>query len=266
MDRRAFLGTVAVGAAGGLAGCALEAPTRSEGADRPLGRSGFPADICTAPPQNDPGVYAITDPVFGEDWVGRSLRSHYVGGEHDGEVAPRPDGLPPETTVVGIEREGTPRAYPLTVLWVHEVVNDTIAGLPLLVTYCSLCRSAMVARRTVEAAETTFRATGLLWAAPRLQEAVAAEQGRVVGAVLTGGQERQVRHSGNVVLRDDATGSYWSQILARSICGPVEGTLLSQVPATISTWEEWRGTHPETSVLLPPPYSGTTRHAASVED
>jgi hypothetical protein len=56
---------------------------------------------------------------------------------------------------------------------------------------------------------------------------------------------------------DRATGSYWSQILATAICGPMTDTELAIVPSTVATWAEWRDEFPETDVLLPPPHSET---------
>jgi hypothetical protein len=64
-----------------------------------------------------------------------------------------------------------------------------------------------------------------------------------------------VRAAGNLVMVDDATGSYWSQLLARAICGPRAGDSLRIRPSTLTTWGKWRATHPETELLLPPPYS-----------
>ena len=141
-------------------------------------------------------------------------------------------------------------------LWYHEAVNDRLDGRPVLVTYCPLCRSGMVADRRLDGATATFRVSGLLWAAPQLQEAIAEREGRVFGATRDGSAE--IRHSGNVVLLDDLTGSYWSQILAKAICGPLARRTLDIVPSTVTTWREWRETEPDTDVLLPPPYSGTT--------
>lgn len=261
MDRRAFLAGLCGASASGLAGCAVGAPgttaaddSRRNGTvsdpDAPLGSFGFPETICSEPAQEDPGIYAITEPAFAADWRDREIDERYRSGS--------PGGLGADQTVIGLETTETARAYPISVLWVHEVVNDSIGGVPVLVTYCSLCRSGMVARRRVDGERTTFRVSGLLWRAPGVREGASEAEGRVFGARRTGGEELSVRSSGNVVIVDDATGSYWSQILARAICGPKEGTTLSQFPATVTTWEDWRTTHPETTVLLPAPYSGTT--------
>ena len=56
-------------------------------------------------------------------------------------------------------------------------------------------------------------------------------------------------------LYDDVTGSYWSQMLAQAICGPMGETRLSIRSASTATWVEWREGHPDTEVLLPPPAS-----------
>lgn len=287
MDRRRFLTALAAGGAAGLAGCLfvsgtsdrgeLVTPvettdggtaqgatdTRSQSARTnaaatdtgPLGSLGFPPDICEEEVKEDPGIYAITEPAFDSDWEGRSISSEY-------RLRDQP-GLAAEQTVVGLEWADGARAYPITLLWQHEIVNDdpgageTALG-PVIVTYCPLCRSGMVASRVVGGSPTLFAVTGLLWKAPGLQEAVAEDEDRVFGAERTGGEEVPARRNGNLVMIDGATGSYWSQILARGICGPEESASLRIVPSTVATWAEWRDEHPDTQVLLPPPYSETT--------
>lgn len=262
MKRRRFL--TALAATGGpVAGC-LTAPSASNRTDAPttgrtrgadtvtpvsLASLGFPGEICSEPTKRDPGIYAVTDPAFGPDWSGRSVPDRYV--------PPGERPLDDDWTVIGLEREGRTRAYPLALLWHHEVVNDTFGG-PVLVTYCSICRSGMVASRVVDGRATTFGVTGLLWAAPRESSAASAAADRTFGADRTGGAA-ELRHSGNVVVYDDATLSYWSQILAEAICGPSAGETLAIQPSTVATWGEWREANPDTEVLLPPPHSGIRR-------
>jgi hypothetical protein len=163
-------------------------------------------------------IPAITDPAFGDDWDGLSLPDG-----SDGETTRLPDDAP----VVGVERGGEARAYPLRILDWHEVVNDTFGG-PLLVTYCVQCGSAVVAERLVREAATTFGVSGYLWRA-------------------------------DLVLYDRATDSLWSQLLATAINGPATGDRLRIVPASLTTWGAWRTDHPGTRVLLPPPASETVR-------
>ncbi len=283
MNRRQFLATVGTG--GLLAGClsavsgdggspAEEAgadatPTGTERADRDtptptatpdtdpevdpgdtrLAAHGVPADICETSIRADPSIYAITDPVFAADWSGHEITPAY---RHENDLA----ALVDEQTVIGLEADGLARAYPLTVLDTHEVVNDTV-GEPVIVTFCPLCSSGMVASRRVDGEATRFAVTGQLWIPERVFERASEEEGRTFGAAYSGGEVVPVRHNGNLVMYDAATRSYWSQILARGICGPHTGTELEIRPSTVATWGEWRADHPDTGVLLPPPHSET---------
>lgn len=155
MDRRRF--TTLLGASTALlAGCVSAAPRSGSSAataepavdsaslahvELPVPRS----EMRQALPQD--AIAAITDPAFDRDWSGVSC----------------PDGtrltLDPAESVVGVERAGRARAYPLRVLRRHEVVNDDLAG-PLLVTYCPLCGSSIVAERLVEGEATAFGVAG----------------------------------------------------------------------------------------------------------
>ncbi len=171
--------------------------------DLPLSRSalqrGAPKD----------GIPAIIDPVFGPDWSD-------VGYE-----------LADDDRVIGVSVGDAARAYPLSVLNYHEVVNDTFGG-PLLVTYCPLCGSGVTAERRVDGEETVFGVSGFLW-------------------------------QSDLVLYDRKTESMWSQILAKAVRGPKAGTPFALRPSTLTMWGEWQSSHPETQVLLPPPSSDTVK-------
>lgn len=238
-SRRRFLATLGVGGAAATAGCLNDVTGRvpfvgSEANPTPLPRgprpSGTHRDVDLPVPESEltrgapmDGILAITDPTFGPDWADTN------------------DYLTDESLVVGVERDGLARAYPLKMLVWHEVVNDVFpdpgtarsdpdgdAGTPLLVTYCPLCASGVVAERTVDGAALTLGVSGLLW-------------------------------RDNTVMYDERTGSLWSQMLARSIRGELTGTTLGIYPSTVTTWGQWRGAHPDAEVLLPPPASNTVR-------
>lgn len=263
MDRRAFLAAVA--GASGLAGCTgltdrfgaqSPTPTRTPVSAPPLAEQGFPQNICEQDTV-DVGIYAIADPVFGDDWSGVEIAETYAD---DGRLAD-------DAVVVGVARGDRARAYPLSVLWEHEIINDTFPaggtsagdtgdGLPLLVTYCSICRSGMVAERRVTGEPAVFGVSGQLWRPPRLQTRASEASNRTFAADLgNASADLRVRNRGNLVMLDEATGSFWSQVLARAICGPREGDSLQIVPSTLTTWSEWRDARPDTEVLLPPPHS-----------
>jgi len=235
--RRRLLRGLAGGTTGLLAGCVVgytpasaggddaeEPSERERTGDLPLPESAFRR----ASPRD--AIPAIVDPAFASDW------SDVAIDFGDGRTyRPR---LPADDPVLGVElgavRESSAgehgthppaRAYPLRLLNWHEVVNDMYGG-PLLVTYCPLCRSGLIARRRVREEVTTFGVSGLL-----LNE--------------------------NLVLYDAATDSQWSQIRAEAVRGQLTGTPLEVLPSSLTAWRDWRADHPETDVLLPPPRSGT---------
>jgi len=225
MDRRRYLAGFATGVTGAVAGClgdgsgATDTPTAGNssatGLDLPVSRE----DLQRGAGTDD--IPAIVDPVFAPNWAGVTVTArgeHGTGGEEEVRLAA-------DDPVVGVERDGEARAYPLRVLNWHEVVNDTLGG-PLLVTYCPLCGSAVVAERTVDGEPTVFGVSGLLW-------------------------------RNDLVMYDEATDSLWSQIVATAIRGSRTGERLTIVPSTLTTWDEWREANPETVVLRPPPESGT---------
>ena len=234
MRRRRFLG-LAAGATVGMAGCAGEPPERPPTSTP--GAAGSVAGVALPVPENQllrsvprDAIPAIVDPAFAPDWsdLEIEIENPYVG---DQVLRPR---LESHDTVIGVRIGGTARAYPLKVLNWHEVVNDELDG-PLLVTYCPLCRSGLVAVRRVDGRPSRFGVSGELWRS-------------------------------NLVLYDALTDSRWSQVAATAIRGPMTGTRLELLPSTITTWSEWRTAQPDTVVLRPPPESNTVNGRTSVRD
>jgi hypothetical protein len=255
MNRRAFLGLF-TGVTVGLAGCTaggVRPPVAGfpppKNPDK-IVEQGFPVTVCEKSPSPYDAIHAILKPATDSDWDGLTVREQYRFGADDGP------GLSEDAYVVGIERGGEARAYPLSILWWHEVVNDTLGGEPVLVTYCPMCETGMVATRRAGGEETMFRGSGQLWQAPAAYGFASAQEGRVFGVSVLSG-ETAVRNAANLVLYDEGTGSYWSQMLAKAICGSQSGEQMRILPSTVTTWGEWHTEYPETDVLLPPPWSKT---------
>jgi hypothetical protein len=127
--------------------------------------------------------------------------------------------------VIGVEIDGAARAYPLTVMNVHEVVNDELAGVPIAVTFSPLCDSAVVFDRRVDGRTLAFGVSGLLL-------------------------------DSNLVMYDRAepngAESLWSQMAGAAIAGPAAGTRLQRIPGVnVCTWKHWLAAHPATEVILP---------------
>jgi Protein of unknown function (DUF3179) len=126
--------------------------------------------------------------------------------------------LPDSSLVIGVDHGGEARAYPVDLLSLHEVVNDVVGGLPIAVTWCPLCASAVAYDRRVGERTLTFGVSGYLYRA-------------------------------NLMLFDRETGSMWSQLVGGAVTGRMRGTALRRVPFVHQTWERWRREHPETLVL-----------------
>jgi hypothetical protein len=163
------------------------------------------------------------------------------------------DGDPADDVIV-LDWAAPPRAYPVRYLHFHEVVNDVVpvddgatdstdtAGVPVAVTWCPLCGSAVVYERVVGAAGDGHTAD--------------------VPRTLTFGVSGKLADD-DLVLYDRETETEWKQSLGRAIAGPLEGTDLAVRPASLTTWKTFRETEPEGVVLAPP---GGASEAASDTD
>lgn len=139
---------------------------------------------------------------------------------------------------MAIDHNGDKRAWPIRILDFHEIVNDTIGGDPVAVTWCPLCGSGLAFRREVDGEVVEFGVSGLL-------------------------------HDSDLVMYDRKTNSLWQQITGQAVMGPAMGQTLREVPATITEWATWKSAHPETRVLSPPDSArdyGHSRHYADYEE
>jgi len=122
--------------------------------------------------------------------------------------------------VISLVVDGDARAYPLRILIWHEIVNDTVGGLPVAVTYCPLCNAAIVFDRRVEGRPLEFGTTGNL-------------------------------RNSDLVMYDRETESWWQQYTGAAIVGDLNGTRLRSVPARLESAERFAQRHPEGKVLVP---------------
>src|SRR5918994_4631726 len=120
--------------------------------------------------------------------------------------------------VVGINLNGDIRAYPLQILVWHEIVNDNVSGVPVAVTYCPLCFTNQVFKRTVNDTVIEFGTSGKLY-------------------------------NSNLVMYDRTSKSLWSQAMAEGIVGKYAGTKLERVPFDVAYWKEWKQLYPDSKIL-----------------
>ncbi|PRY21472.1 uncharacterized protein DUF3179 [Aliiruegeria haliotis] len=126
--------------------------------------------------------------------------------------------------VITVEIDGAdPRAYPIRYLTWHEIVNDSVGGVPVAVTFCPLCNSGITFDR------------------------------RVGGRTLTFGVSGKLRNS-DMVMYDMETESWWQQAIGTGIVGHYTGTELRQLPTWMESWAEFKARNPDGLVMAEPDY------------
>jgi len=150
---------------------------------------------------------------------------------------PRRDGIPPIDTpvfvtvsqethladtepVIGLVIAGAAKAYPLRILIWHEIVNDTVGGVPVAITFCPLCNAAIVFDRRVGARVLDFGTTGML-------------------------------RNSDLVMYDRQTETWWQQFLGAAIVGELNGMVLEVLPSRLESWARFRERAPDGLVLVP---------------
>jgi len=120
--------------------------------------------------------------------------------------------------VLGVEYAGIAKAYPIRILDYHEIVNDEFDGEKVIVTYCPLCNSGVAFKGKINGKQLSFGVSGLLY-------------------------------NSDVLLYDRQSQSLWSQLKGEAISGKHSGTKLEYINATMSTWGNWKASHPNSMVL-----------------
>ncbi len=152
----------------------------------------------------------------------------------------QPDGIPPIDTpkfwdkekatanyfehepVIAVVIEGEAKAYPLSVLMFHEIVNDELSGVPFSATYCPLCNAALVFDRRLEFVGKNY--------------------------LLDFGVSGMLRNS-DLVMWDRQTESWWQQFLGEGLVGELTGAQLEIIPSMVISLNEFFETYPKGLVL-----------------
>jgi hypothetical protein len=126
--------------------------------------------------------------------------------------------LEPVEPVIRVVQNGEARAYPIQILTWHEIVNDTVGDVPVVVTFCPLCNTGIAFKRTVDEQVLDFGTTGRL------------------------------RRS-NLIMYDRQTESWWQQATGEAIIGEMTGEQLEFVLAEMIAWEDFQAANPDGLVL-----------------
>jgi hypothetical protein len=142
--------------------------------------------------------------------------------------------IPLTKLVVGLVENGEARAYPLQLIGYHHQVRDTVGGRPVMVTYCTVCRTGRVFDPVMNGQNNTFRLVGM--------------------------------DHFNAMFEDEATGSWWRQATGEAILGPRKGQTLTELDTRQMTLAEWSAAHPNTLVMQPDPAFKTETDSLATYD
>jgi len=151
---------------------------------------------------------------------------------------PPPDGIPsidapeferatdvgflqPQEAVVTLTLNGDARAYPAQVLLWHEIVNDTVGGEPVTITYCPLCNTAIGYYRQLGDRIFDFGTSGRLY-------------------------------NSALVMYDRQTESLWAHYTGQAIAGALTGSQLELIPVATVAFETFLDEHPNGLVMTRP--------------
>lgn len=125
------------------------------------------------------------------------------------------------TLVVAIENQGEAKAYPIKYIVYHHQVRDTLGGDPMMVTYCSVCRTGRVFSPAVDGRPETFRLVGM--------------------------------DHFNAMFEDSETGSWWQQATGQAITGELKGKKLDEIESIQLTAGAFFKAYPEGKIMAPDP-------------
>jgi hypothetical protein len=127
------------------------------------------------------------------------------------------------TVVLAVENEGEAKAYPLRYIVYHHQVRDTVGGKPVMVTYCSVCRTGRVFEPVVDGKPENFRLVGM--------------------------------DHFNAMFEDATTKSWWRQVNGEAVAGPLLGQRLPEFPSTQLTLGMFFNMYPFGEVMQADPSS-----------
>jgi hypothetical protein len=121
--------------------------------------------------------------------------------------------------VIGVVIGDQAKAYPIQLIGYHHQVIDTLGNTPVMVTYCTVCRSGRIFSPIVNGKQESFRLVGM--------------------------------DHFNAVFEDATTKSWWQQATGTSVAGPLKGHVLKEFPSAQMTLDAWLRRHPKSLIMKP---------------
>ena len=136
--------------------------------------------------------------------------------------------------VIGVEINGKAKAYPIQYLGYHHQVLDSVGGMPIMITYCTVCHTGRVFEPKVNGKYERFRLVGM--------------------------------DHFNAMFEDETTKSWWQQATGKAISGKLKGQQLPEVKSEQTSLRLWLLLHPESLIMQPDPGFATDyKHMANYE-
>jgi hypothetical protein len=130
-------------------------------------------------------------------------------------------GMDRSKLVIGVVIDGEAKAYPIQLIGYHHQVVDTVGKTPVMVTYCTVCRTGRIYSPMINGKQEAFRLVGM---------------------------DRY-----NALFEDVSTNSWWQQATGVSVTGPLKGYALKEFPSSQMTLDAWLREYPNSLVLKPDP-------------
>jgi hypothetical protein len=127
--------------------------------------------------------------------------------------------IPIDKLVIGVSENGIDKAYPIQLIGYHHQVRDSIGQTPIMVTYCTVCRTGRVYSPIVNGKLENFRLVGM--------------------------------DHFNAMFEDATTKSWWRQANGECIAGPLKGYKLKEINSEQLSLKAWFRKHPNAEVLQP---------------
>lgn len=125
--------------------------------------------------------------------------------------------IPDDKLVIATVINGEAKAYPIQLIGYHHQVQDTVGGEPVIVTYCTVCRTGRIYSPMIDGKKEQFRLVGM--------------------------------DHFNAMFEDATTKSWWRQVTGEAITGAMKGKRLTEIPSQQISLHQWKTIYPDTKIL-----------------
>ena len=121
--------------------------------------------------------------------------------------------------IIGVVSGNKAKAYPIEIIGYHHQVPDSIEQQPIIVTYCTVCRTGRIFSPFINGKNEQFRLVGM--------------------------------DHFNAMFEDATTKSWWQQATGTAIAGKLKGSRLTELPSVQMRLGDWLALYPDSEILQP---------------